>query len=406
MKLLIAIPALNEEASIEKVIRRSIEARGWITTHPSIQAVDITIVCDGSTDKTADIARCYAHDVTVIEFAENRGYGAAILHAWKDSNAELLGCMDADGTCDPYFFADLVDLLLREKADIVLGNRLHRGSRMPFVRRFGNLIFSIVLSVFSSTIVKDTTSGMRIVRRSSLPQLMPLPSGLHFTPAMSARAIMRGDIVILEKDMPYHEREGESKLRLFQDGFRFLAIILDAVLLYRPSRLLSILGLGGIVSAGLLMLTPGFHYLSVRQVPDWMVYRFIVSYLLATSGLTALCGAYLARKIVSLTVLPSDGRWMYQLLDQFFLSLWFWLLPLVLGLGGAVLLARSFVEMVQFGATNEHWSRFITAAFFLAVAFTLIGVRVMVYSLDLIASWLQYARDAVQHKQTSGSRRS
>ena len=57
---------------------------------------------------------------------------------------------------------------------------------------------------------------MRVVRRTSLDRLFPLPDGLHFTPAMSARAMFSDAIEIAEVDMPYKERVGESKLRVIK----------------------------------------------------------------------------------------------------------------------------------------------------------------------------------------------
>ena len=101
-------------------------------------------------------------------------------------------------------------LLVTSHADIALGSRMHRNSRMPVVRRIGNVVFAGILTAFGTERVRDSASGMRVVRRDCLPRLMPLPSGLHFTPAMSARAILSDDLKIVELDMPYREREGRS----------------------------------------------------------------------------------------------------------------------------------------------------------------------------------------------------
>src|SRR5262249_18905790 len=151
----------------------------------------------------------YTDQIRLIVFEKNRGYGAAIQEAWRQSDAELVGFLDADGTCDPLFFAPLCATLDREGADVILGGRLNSESKMPAIRRVGNVLFAAVLTVFSPQRVRDTASGMRVVRRSSLPQLYPLPTGLHFTPAMSARAILNDDLKIVEIPMPYHERAGE-----------------------------------------------------------------------------------------------------------------------------------------------------------------------------------------------------
>lgn len=111
MKLLIAIPALNEEASIEDVIERCLSARGEIVENTPITEVDITVISDGSTDRTVELARRHTRDVQLIVFKKNRGYGAAIQEAWQQSDADLLAFLDADGTCDPKFFATLARAL-------------------------------------------------------------------------------------------------------------------------------------------------------------------------------------------------------------------------------------------------------------------------------------------------------
>lgn len=256
MKLLIAIPALNEEASIEAIIERSLHARADITARSPITQVDITVVSDGSTDRTVSLARKYTDRIRLIVFEENRGYGAAIQQAWVESDADLLGFLDADGTCDPRFFGDLAQALVAERADVALGCRLNENSEMPLIRRTGNILFAGLLTLLSGQWVRDTASGMRIVRREAYTRLRPLPSGLHFTPAMSARALLDRDarVKLIEIDMPYHERVGDSKLKVGKDGLRFLNVITRTAIQYRPARVATILAItfaaaGGIATA-------------------------------------------------------------------------------------------------------------------------------------------------------------
>lgn len=173
MKLLIAIPALNEEESIQGIIERCIAAKEEITTRSPVTEVDITVVSDGSTDQTVERARQFGDRIKLIIFQKNRGYGAAIKEAWRQSDADLLGFLDADGTCEPRFFAQLCSTIVREEAEMVLGSRLNKNSKMPWVRRFGNRLFSTLLSLLSSSRVSDTASGMRVVRRRSLWTLFP-----------------------------------------------------------------------------------------------------------------------------------------------------------------------------------------------------------------------------------------
>ena len=268
MKLLIVIPALNEEQSIDSIIRRSLEARAHIMERSPVTAVEITVVSDGSTDRTVELARRYTDSVKLIVFEQNRGYGAAIKEAWRQSDAELLGFLDADGTCDPQFFADLCRTLVSERADVVLGCRLNETSKMPLVRQIGNRVFATLLRSLSSSSVRDTASGMRVVRRASVARLLPLPDGLSFTPAMTARAVLGSPVKILEIDMPYHEREGESKLRLGRDTALFLRVILEAAFLYRPSRPLAILGVVAFAVAAAWMARPILYYAEHHRVQE------------------------------------------------------------------------------------------------------------------------------------------
>jgi len=238
-RLSIVIPALNEEGSIGTTIQRCLDAREHIKRVGHVSGVEIIAVSDGSTDRTPEIAREIASRepaVKVIVFEKNRGYGAAIKEGFRQASGELLSFLDADGTCDPICFGDMCRALQDNDVSLVLGSRMGPGNQMPRIRRLGNRLYALLLGFLSGEAVSDTASGMRVIHREALRQLYPLPDGMHFTPAMSARAIMSG-LRIVEVPMPYAERVGASKLRVLKDGVRFLVSIGDALLLYRPGRL-------------------------------------------------------------------------------------------------------------------------------------------------------------------------
>lgn len=393
MKLLVVIPAYNEEQSIASIIQRSLAARPVIIAQAPVEAVDITVVSDGSTDRTAEIARQYAAAINLIVFEKNRGYGAAIKEGWRQSDADLLGFLDADGTCDPAFFADLCRALVEENADLALGNRMHGRSRMPLIRWVGNFLFAHMLSLFAAQKVTDTASGMRVVRRSSLPKLVPLPDGMHFTPAMSARAILDQDLKVAEIDMPYHEREGRSKLKVWQDGLRFLKVIGEAGFLYRPFRPLEVLGLICFLAATLMMVFPFYYYFKTRTVAEWMIYRFVVSNFLGTSSCLFFCAGYLTRKIVDIVLFNKNPEADTGWLNTLFRRALSWYVPLGLFLIGGFLVMPSFKELITTGATNEHWSRFIVMSFLFSVGAILMGTRLIDYSINLLGERLQFLQE-------------
>ncbi len=390
MKLLIAIPALNEEESIENIILAALDAKAYICNHSPITEVEITVISDGSTDRTVEIASAYRGRIGLIVFPKNRGYGAAIKEAWRRSDASVLGFLDADGTCDPKFFARLCECLVEEQADVALGCRLNEQSRMPAIRRLGNRIFAAILTVFSSNRVRDTASGMRVVRRTALQNLYPLPNGMHFTPAMSARAMMSDTVRIVELDMPYHERAGDSKLRVLKDGLRFLKVILETAFLYRPARPLGIAASAFLLGATGLMIEPILYYLSHHQVLSWMIYRFLVSDLCGIAACLLFCAGFLADRIVAIALRAEIQDRRRKVSLRLFRSRWFWILPAALAFTGLALIFSSVVERALTGATDMNWSRYVAMTFFVSVALILTVTRLTESLLNLVVARLDY----------------
>ena len=138
---------------------------------------------------------------------------------------------------------------------------------------------------------------MRVIRRSALPHIYPLPDGLHFTPAMSARTLLEGRLKLIEIAMPYSERVGQSKLSVLKDGVRFLNAIISAAICYRPARPLLLLAFVTAVIALLMAAIPVIHYLRFAALEEWMVYRLLLASLLATLSALTTCVAIIADRI-------------------------------------------------------------------------------------------------------------
>ncbi|HNQ24319.1 MAG TPA: glycosyltransferase family 2 protein [Phycisphaerae bacterium] len=293
MKLSIVIPAYNEEQAIAAIIRRCLDARATIARHAPVTDVEVIVVSDGSTDRTADIAASFA-DVRLIVFEKNRGYGAALKRGFEESTGELVAFLDADGTCDPNFFAPLCSALIEQEAAVALGSRMGPHSRMPRLRRLGNRAYAFILSLLSNRVATDTASGMRVIRRDALPRLYPLPDGLHFTPAMSARVLMDDELRLVEVPMPYEERVGESKLHVWRDGVRFLRTILEMTLMWRPARMFMACAGLCLTLMVLLAMHPIEMWVARGHLEEGMIYRLLFCSLLGTVGVTLLSAGVLA----------------------------------------------------------------------------------------------------------------
>ena len=303
--LSIVIPALNEEEALPSTLARTLAAAKALRSSSGME-VEILLVDDGSQDRTAEIARSFA-GVRLLSHGTNRGYGAAIKTGFSAAKGEWLGFLDADGTCDPEFFARLLDLAIEGGYDVVLGSRMHGASKMPALRRLGNLIFRTLLNLLSGGEVTDTASGMRLLKRSALERLYPLPDGLNFTPAMSVRAVMDPGLRIGEIPMPYEERLGRSKLSVLKDGFRFLGIILPTAATYRPSTFFGCAasGLAGAALPPLFLSlggpsAPVPFYLSNGRIEDWMIFRLILVSVFLGSSVFLLSLGLVAQNLVDL----------------------------------------------------------------------------------------------------------
>jgi glycosyltransferase involved in cell wall biosynthesis len=154
MRVLVAVPALNEAAVIGQVL-------------DSIQTVhalaDVVIVDDGSRDATASIAR--AHGAHVVSHAINLGVGAAMGTAFKYATRHGYDAViqfDGDGQHRPEYIASLIKAL--DHADIVVGSRFADGGtfKSSAARRGVQRLISWVTSAYARTRITDATSGFRI----------------------------------------------------------------------------------------------------------------------------------------------------------------------------------------------------------------------------------------------------
>jgi hypothetical protein len=382
--LSIVIPALNEEGAISSTLRRCIDARDELIGRGGFEDVEVIVVNDGSKDRTEARALLFP-EVTVLGFDRNRGYGAALQTGFAHARGDALAFLDADGTCDPRVFADLGRALRERRADLVLGSRMGRGNRMPVIRRIGNTAFAWLLGVLSKRRIGDTASGMRVMRRSAYAQLLPLPDGMHFTPAMSARALLEGRLTLVEIPIPYAERVGSSKLSVLSDGMRFLGSILQATLCYRPARLLllaaGMMALGTVALAAL----PAASYLRTGALEDWMIYRVLLATLLGSMSGMCVSAAVVSERIAAAThgrsfasggVTAAIARLYGQRLR--------WLVWLLLGGGALALVAPGLAEFLARGTVHLHWSRPVLALLLVVLAAAHALSTVLLGMIDLM----------------------
>ncbi|MBF0567629.1 MAG: glycosyltransferase family 2 protein [Nitrospirae bacterium] len=163
-KMLIIIPAFNEEKSIGAVIAK--------IRHAPIEA-DILVVSDGSTDNTAAISsRLGAH---VINHAFNLGYGGALQSGFRfalNKNYDIVVTMDADGQHDPSYIKNLLEAKVRDGANIVIGTRfIDSDYKAGFLKRAGISMFCAIIRLYTGRTITDPTSGFQLMDKAVLSYL-------------------------------------------------------------------------------------------------------------------------------------------------------------------------------------------------------------------------------------------
>jgi len=280
--LSVVIPAYNEEDGIAAIVERVLAIRPHLAA-VGVDDLECIVVDDGSTDGTAAIVQGYGDQVRLIR-QQNRGYGGALKTGFSVARGDLIGFLDADSTYPPERFPDMCRLAL-DGADIVIGSRMAgEHSEMPLVRRIGNTIFAMMLSLVSGVRISDSASGQRVLRRSVLPMIYPLPNTLDFTPAMSTRALHEG-VKIVEMPIPYKERSGRSKLSVVRDGLRFTRSIVWTALTYNPVRIFGGLGLALLLAALLIVGGQIGLHLAAGQA-GWSFPMLFGALVLAVAGVT------------------------------------------------------------------------------------------------------------------------
>jgi glycosyltransferase involved in cell wall biosynthesis len=156
------VPAYNEAGSIAAVIREIREV------DPELEVV---VVDDGSTDATARIAE--REGARVLRLAYNVGIGGAVQTGYqfaRDHGFEIAVQIDGDGQHDPRELPTLLQPILEERADLVVGSRFagQNAYRGPLTRRMGMKLFAGFVSLIVRQKVTDTTSGFRAVNRRGL----------------------------------------------------------------------------------------------------------------------------------------------------------------------------------------------------------------------------------------------
>ena len=236
-KIAVLLPCYNEEAAIAKTVA------GFRAALPG---ATIYVYDNNSRDRTRQVA---AEAGALVRSERQQGKGHVVRRMFADIDADVYVMADGDLTYDPSAAPQMVDLLLAEQLDMIVGTRRHeekeayRGGHV-----LGNKLFTGLLSGLFGRSFSDIFSGYRVFSRRFVKSFPVLSSGFEIETEMSVHALeLRMPVGEVETIYLARPEGSQSKLSTFSDGWRILKTIITLYRIERP-----VLFYGGI---GALLLT-------------------------------------------------------------------------------------------------------------------------------------------------------
>jgi glycosyltransferase involved in cell wall biosynthesis len=216
MRVSFLVPVFNEEATVGEVLDR-IAALG-------LDAQTI-VVDDGSTDRSAEIAR---RDGVEVIRQQHRGKGAAIRAAIPLVDGDIVVIQDADMEYDPAEVPVLIEPIQRGVADVVFGSRLVGGRPQRaylFWHKVGNTLLSLLTGVLYNTTLTDMETGYKAFRADVLRSLDLREDGFGIEPEITGE-VCRRHLRVYELPISYFGRTvAEGKKITWRDGFKAIVVL-------------------------------------------------------------------------------------------------------------------------------------------------------------------------------------
>ncbi|SFJ12973.1 Glycosyltransferase involved in cell wall bisynthesis [Bradyrhizobium sp. cf659] len=232
-RVAVLVPCYNEEAAVATVVADFRKA---------LPAADVYVYDNNSTDRTATIAR---EAGAIVRSERRQGKGHVVRRMFADIEADIYVLVDGDATYDAPSAPCMIDKLLDEHLDMVVGLRVDQ-SQAAYRRghRMGNRLFTGFLASTFGHAFKDMLSGYRVFSRRFVKSFPVLSDGFEIETEFAVYALELS-LPAAEIETPYYARpEGSfSKLNTWQDGLRIFNMMLKLNRSERPLRFFSAIGI-------------------------------------------------------------------------------------------------------------------------------------------------------------------
>jgi len=251
MKLVVFIPAFNEEKKIGEVIL------GIPRKISGFDKVEVLVIDDGSHDKTVDVAMNAGAD-KIVSHTTNMGVGATFMTGIRNCiamNADVAVIIDADLQFDPKDIPKLTVPILNNQLDVVLGSRWldKKVNGIPKRKLIGNKIFTKIMSVAAGQKFTDTQSGFVAYSKDALMNITVINDFNYSQEAildLKFKGFRLGEISVSVKY--FKERKSRIVKNILNYTYSVLSIIIRTLVYHRPILTFGLIGtvliLGGIAA--------------------------------------------------------------------------------------------------------------------------------------------------------------
>jgi glycosyltransferase involved in cell wall biosynthesis len=218
--LSVIMPVYNEEATIEEIVSRVLAVP---------LRVELLVVDDGSTDRSREILGELAEKRGFKLFLQekNIGKGAAVRRGFAEGKGDIFIIQDADLEYSPEEYPDLIELIVRGKADAVYGSRfLGRHRAFLYTHYIGNRFLTFVTNVLYNTILTDMETCFKAIRADRVRQMTLRSNRFGIEPEITAKLFKAG-CRVYEVPITYEGRGYEEGKKIsWKDGVEALWVLL------------------------------------------------------------------------------------------------------------------------------------------------------------------------------------
>ncbi|SPP97491.1 glycosyltransferase family 2 protein [Bradyrhizobium vignae] len=233
LRIAVLVPCYNEEAAVATVVADFRKA---------LPSAEIYVYDNNSRDRTAAVAR---EAGAIVRSERRQGKGHVVRRMFADIEADVYVLVDGDATYDAPSAPRMIDRLLDDHLDMVVGLRVDQvQAAYRLGHRTGNRMLTGFLSSTFGYAFKDILSGYRVFSRRFVKSFPVLSDGFEIETELAVYALELS-LPVAEVETPYYARpEGSfSKLNTWRDGFRILGTMLKLYRSERPLRFFTVIGI-------------------------------------------------------------------------------------------------------------------------------------------------------------------